>query len=190
MGRTSENNLVNVPGSGARNVIAAATRLVAGRSRNLTLVLALALICPMGTVMAEHEMQPAPAIGEAVIMLYYKDITAATAFYGEMLGLEMTFDQDSAKLFRLTPTTLVGVILEGETSYHRAQASNAVMLSVVTPDVDAWYQRLTRHGDITVLKPLADSANNPIRAFLIEDPGGYTVEFFSWLNVPEPAAPD
>ena len=135
--------------------------------------------------MSQNEIETIPTISETVVMLYYKDIAAASAFYGETLGLELTFSQDSAKLFQLTPTSVLGVILEGESSYHTVQATNAVMLSIVTPDVDAWYERLQKIGDITFLKPLADSSTNPIRAFLIEDPGGYTVEFFSWLNAAE-----
>ncbi len=135
-----------------------------------------------GNVMSEQTRATMPAISETVVMLYYKDISAAADFYGGTLGLETTYSQDTARLFRLTPTSVLGVILEGETSYHKVQATNAVMLSIVTPDVDAWYERLRYHTGITVLKPIADSTVNPIRAFLIQDPGGYTVEFFSWLN--------
>jgi predicted enzyme related to lactoylglutathione lyase len=127
-----------------------------------------------------------PPISETVVMLYYKDIGPAAAFYSETLGLELTFDQDFAKLYRLTPTSVLGVILEGDTSYHKVQDTNAVMLSIVTPDVDAWYDRLQRLGTVKFLQPIADSSNNPIRAFLIEDPGGYTVEFFSWLKIEAP----
>lgn len=162
-------------------------RLLVKALRFTSLALLLALVFRIGPAMSERESKTAPAISETVVMLYYKDITAAAAFYGETLGLEKTFDQDSAKLFRLTPNSVVGVIREGSTSYHRVQATNAVMLSIVTPDVDAWYDRVASYEDITILKPIADSVSNPIRAFLVEDPGGYTVEFFSWLNTAESA---
>ncbi len=153
--------------------------------KRATVALVLALVFRIGPAMSQNEIETIPTISETVVILYYKDLTAATAFYGETLGLEMTFSQDTAKLFRLTPTSVLGVILEGEGGYHKVQATNAVMLSIVTPDVDAWYARLENIGDITFLKPIADSSTNPIRAFLIEDPGGYTVEFFSWMNTTE-----
>jgi predicted enzyme related to lactoylglutathione lyase len=146
------------------------------------MVLLLMMLLPIRSVMSEPQEQAVPAISETVVMLYYKDIIAATSFYAEPLGLEMTFNQDSAKLFRLTPSSVVGVIREGKGSHHKVQATNAVMLSIVTPDVGAWYDRLKQVGGITFLKPIANSTNDPIRAFLIEDPDGYTVEFFSWLN--------
>jgi hypothetical protein len=57
------------------------------------------------------------------------------------------------------------------------------MLSLVTEDVDAWYERVTTHDDIAILKDIGDGG--PIRSFLLKDPGGYTVEFFEWLAEPE-----
>jgi hypothetical protein len=61
---------------------------------------------------------------------------------------------------------------------------NSVMLSLVTSEVDAWFDRLQHTADVVVLKEIGDSG--PIRHFLIEDPGGYTVEFFEWLPGSEP----
>jgi hypothetical protein len=97
------------------------------------MVLLLMMLLPIRSVMSEPQEQAVPAISETVVMLYYKDIIAATSFYAEPLGLEMTFNQDSAKLFRLTPSSVVGVIREGKGSHHKVQATNAVMLSIVTP---------------------------------------------------------
>jgi len=127
-------------------------------------------------------VRPTPSIDETVIMLYYRDLGPAAAFYGDALGLETVYESASAQLFRLTSTTVVGIVREGEQAYHRVREENAVMLSIVTADVDAWYARLRDRDDIEILKPVANSPDNPIRAFLVADPGGYTVEFFSWLN--------
>jgi catechol 2,3-dioxygenase-like lactoylglutathione lyase family enzyme len=126
--------------------------------------------------------RPPPSIDETVIMLYYRDLGPATAFYGDALGLETVYESASAKLFRLTSTAIVGIVREGEQAYHPVRDENAVMLSIVTADVDAWYERLRDRDDVEILKPVADSPDNPIRAFLVADPGGYTVEFFSWLK--------
>ena len=53
---------------------------------------------------------------------------------------------------------------------------SSVMLSIVTSEVDAWYERLKANAEIVFLKDISE--NDMIRSFLIEDPGGYTVEFF------------
>lgn len=121
-----------------------------------------------------------PPLDSQVTMFYYRDLDAAAAFYGEILGLEKTFDWEWVKFFKTGPSSNVGLVKEGDGAYHAVQGTNAVMLSLVTTDVDAWYARLSNRDDVTFLKPLADGGG--IRSFLLRDPGGYTVEFFQWLD--------
>jgi hypothetical protein len=115
-------------------------------------------------------------------MLYYKDISLVVPFYEETLGLARTFNDDWVKIYQITPTSFVALVQEGEGSFHRAKTDNAVMLSIVTEEVDAWYKRLKRDQNIVFLKDIYDNEHAPIRAFLVEDPGGYSIEFFQWLN--------
>ena len=113
-------------------------------------------------------------------MLYYKDISAAASFYGDILGFENTLDWEWVKFFRSSGDAYVGLVTEGDGAHHRVQATNAVMVSIVTPDVDGWYARVVGKPGVHQLKELAN--RGPIRSFMLEDPGGYTVEFFQWLN--------
>jgi len=160
-----------------------ATRPGHGRAGLAAAVIGLSIaFLPGGAVGDAKPMPTHPSIEETIIMLYYRDLGPASAFYGDALGLEPVYQSASATLFRLTPTALVGIVREGEQAYHPVREENAVMLSIVTADVDAWYARLRDRDDIEILKPVANSPDNPIRAFLVADPGGYTVEFFSWLN--------
>lgn len=122
-----------------------------------------------------------PPFEDTILMFYYRDMAGAVNFYEQVLGLEKTLDSKGAKLYRINSTSQVGLIEEGS-GYHRVQAENAVMLSLVTDDVDAWFGRVSQADGIEVLKPPQDSDKNPIRAFLVTDPGGYTVEFFQWLQ--------
>ena len=116
-------------------------------------------------------------------MFYYKNIDDATHFYGDVLGLENTLDWTWVRFFRTGPSSTVGLVTEGDGGWHKVQDSNAVMLSLVTDDVDAWHAELSERDDVTILKPLGNSG--PVRSFLMEDPGGYTVEFFQWVEAPE-----
>lgn len=124
-----------------------------------------------------------PPITDQVTMFYYEDIDAATRFYGDILGLENTLDWTWVRFFRTGPSSTVGLVTEGDGGWHKVQDSNAVMLSLVTEDVDAWYAALGSRDDVPILKPIGNSG--PVRSFLMEDPGGYTVEFFQWLRTPE-----
>ncbi|MDX1480763.1 MAG: VOC family protein [Woeseiaceae bacterium] len=122
---------------------------------------------------------PADTLQSQITMFYYEDLDAASRFYGEVLGLEKTFDWEWVRFYRTGPASSVGIVREGSGAWHRAKPDNAVMLSLVTSDVDAWYRRATQH-DVVILKDIGDGGG--IRSFLLEDPGGYTVEFFEWLE--------
>ncbi len=123
-----------------------------------------------------------PSIEGQTVMFYYEDIDAASRFYGVTLGLEKTLDEDWVKFFRVGESAYVGVVREGDGAYHTARPDNAVMLSIVTAEVDAWYTRLKAREEVVFLKDIGDTP--PVRAFLVQDPGGYTVEFFQWLEQP------
>jgi hypothetical protein len=115
-----------------------------------------------------------------VVMFYYKNLADADHFYGDILGLEKTLDYDWVKFYRTSANGTVGLVAEGDGAWHRVQEKNAVMLSIVTSEVDAWYDMLRQKNGVMFLKEIGDGG--PIRSFLIEDPGGYTVEFFEWLH--------
>jgi len=148
----------------------------------LPTVLYLSVLLSQNLVAEESTIQ-SPPIKENTIMFYYKDLAAVAPFYEKTLGLTKTFDEDWVKIYQLTPSSSIGLVQEGEASFHRAQADNAVMLSIVTDDVDAWYRRLKQVEGIVFLKEIYNNQNVPIRAFLVADPGGYSIEFFQWLNV-------
>jgi len=124
---------------------------------------------------------PRPPIASQTVMFYYDDLAAAEEFYGAILGLEKTQDFGWAKFFRVSAGAEVGIVKSGPGAYHAAQRGNAVMLSIVTTDVDAWYARLKAAKGVRFLVEISSGQSAPIRNFMIEDPGGYTVEFFQWL---------
>ncbi|MGI9264685.1 MAG: VOC family protein, partial [Gammaproteobacteria bacterium] len=128
-------------------------------------------------------MTAIPSLAAQTTMFYYKDIEPASYFYGELLGLEKTLDLTWVKFYRTGPASNVGLVTEGDGGWHKVQESNAVMLSLVTEEVDAWYEQLKDKDGITFLKEIGDGG--PVRSFLLEDPGGYTVEFYQWLDAPE-----
>jgi len=149
------------------------------------LVLAAGICCSTaGLVQAggEPATPRAAPITEQYTMFYYKDIAAARRFYGEILGLKPTYNDDWVTLYEVVPGALLGVVQEGGTAFHPARGENSVMLSLVTDDVDLWHVRLQAHGDIPMVKAPYNHDKVPIRAMLVRDPGGYTVEFFQWLK--------
>lgn len=125
-----------------------------------------------------------PGIDETVTFFYYEDLEAALRFYEDVLELPVTMNEDWVKILRVTATSSVGLVLDGH-GFHDVASDKPAMLSIVTEDVDAWYRRLIDAGVVIRRElPPPDDAKSagkaPIRGFIAEDPGGYTVEFFSW----------
>ncbi|MEO1201816.1 MAG: amidohydrolase family protein [Pseudomonadota bacterium] len=124
------------------------------------------------------------AIDGTITFFYYKDLESAAAFYGDLLGLDATMDADWVKIFQVSTTSSVGLVKDGQ-GFHPAADDKPAMLSIITDDVDAWYRKLVDAG-VKILKGLppagspTDPDRAPVRGFIAEDPGGYTVEFFTW----------
>lgn len=152
--------------------------------KNLHAVLLLMLL-PFTTHasdQAESAVTDGLAIAETNVMLYYSSLQAPRRFYGNLLGLEATFEDDWVSIYRTSPGAYVGLVKEGGTAYHSSQPKNAVMLSLAVVDVDAWYEKIKNVPGLVMLKDIYNHDSAPIRAFLVEDPGGYTVEVFQWLK--------
>ena len=133
---------------------------------------------------ADADEASTPGINETVTFFYYEDLEAALRFYEGVLGLPVTMNEDWVKILRVTATSSVGLVLDGH-GFHDVADDKPAMLSIVTGDVDAWYRRLLDAGVVIrrELPPPDDAASTgkaPIRGFIAEDPGGYTIEFFSW----------
>lgn len=137
----------------------------------------------------DADEQPSSAIDGTVIFFYYEDLEAATRFYNDLLKLPITMDEDWVRIFQITPTSSVGLVQQGR-GFHDVSADKPAMLSMITKDVDEWYARL-RDANVLIRSelPPPDKENEagtaPVRGFIAEDPGGYTIEFFSWQNSPE-----
>jgi catechol 2,3-dioxygenase-like lactoylglutathione lyase family enzyme len=151
----------------------------------MVLVFAMGILCGIGgpaPAGGDAPVPPAAPFTEQYTMFYYKDIAAARRFYGDILGLKSTYNDEWVTLYQVLPGALLGVVQEGGTAFHPARSENSVMLSLVTDDVDRWHARLQEHPDIPLVKPPYNHDKVPIRAMLVRDPGGYTVEFFQWLK--------
>lgn len=144
----------------------------------------MALILPVGQMNAG---QPA-SISATITFFYYEDLDAQIPFYEGLLGLSKTMDADWVKIYSITPTSSVGLVKQGH-GFHQVSDEKPAMLSIVTDDVDAWYQRLT-DANVPVRSELPKPGTDkepgraPVRGFIVEDPGGYTIEIFSWQKTP------
>lgn len=123
-----------------------------------------------------------PKVAEQVTFLYYENLEQAAHFYGDVLGLEKAFELSWVKMFRLSPTSTVGLVNATKGSL-RPSADKPVMVSLVVPldAVDAWYAYLKERG-VDIKNPPAIGADGNVKAFAFKDPEGYSLEVFAWLK--------
>jgi uncharacterized glyoxalase superfamily protein PhnB len=90
------------------------------------------------------------------------------------MGLELVTDQGWAKIFRVAGEAYVGLV-DGHRGFHKASPTKPVMLTIVTSNVDAWYERFLEFGVETFSEP-KDDEELGTRMFMLEDPEGYVIE--------------
>jgi lactoylglutathione lyase len=132
-------------------------------------------------VAAPAQERPPAAAGQ-VTFLYFKDLAKANEFYGEVLGLEIEFDLEWVKIYKVSPTSSVGLVNATEGSL-RPSSDKPVMVSMVVErdQVDAWWTYLKSKG-VDVGEAPGPEGDGAVRAFGFEDPEGYSLEVFAWVD--------
>lgn len=126
-------------------------------------------------------MEPQP-FDQQVTFLRVADLDRTTAFYRDVLKLPLVLDQGPCRIFRAAGAAFVGFCrhLEGE-------RPSGVILTLVTVQVDQWYQYLLTQ-DVLVEKPPQKNERFNIYHLFLRDPDGYLVEIQQFLDPAWPAA--
>lgn len=106
---------------------------------------------------------------------YYDDVERANTFYTETLGIDLVADYGFAKILRLATTSYL-ILVDAEMGMHSTEEPKSVVLSLVTDQLDDWYEYLTSQ-DVEVRVPFEPAVGRPYDAFVVRDPEGYDVEF-------------
>ena len=114
-----------------------------------------------------------------ITFLYYKDLAKVAQFYEDVLGLKLVIDQGFAKIYQVAGQAHIGLVDETR-GYHRSNPIKPVEITLLVPDVDAWYKCIRSLGIETLTEPTNISSVN-VRAFLLQDPEGYVVEIQKFL---------
>ncbi len=123
-----------------------------------------------------------PPIDQQVTFIYSRDLARSVRFYAEVLGLEQVLDQGACGIFRVAGEAFLGVC----TDPARGVAPEGLTLTFVTPEVDAWHDRLVAAG-VTVEGPPRENPDFKIYNFFACDPDGYRLEFQRFLDPAWPA---
>jgi catechol 2,3-dioxygenase-like lactoylglutathione lyase family enzyme len=125
---------------------------------------------------------------QQVTFLYTADLARSAAFYGQTLGLPLALDQSldqgvGCKIFQVSVDGFLGVCQSAE---GRSIAPDGIIVTLVTGDVDGWYERLKARG-VALEAPPATKETFNIYHFFLRDPDGYLIEVQRFLDPAWPA---
>jgi predicted enzyme related to lactoylglutathione lyase len=104
-----------------------------------------------------------------VTFLPVADLEVAHEFYADGLGLALAADQGSCRIYRVAHGGFVGIC------EHLGGESGRVITTLVTDDVDGWYQRLADRG-VLMDSPPQQNTQFGIYHFFVDDPSGNRLE--------------
>lgn len=119
-----------------------------------------------------------PDLEAQITFLYTRDLAETAHFYEEILGLTLKLDQGSCRIYRVSAGGYLGFCQRSEVA---AEASERIILTLVTQDVDGWYERLCARGVVFEHPPATNPRYN-IYHFFLRDPNGYLVEIQRFLH--------
>jgi catechol 2,3-dioxygenase-like lactoylglutathione lyase family enzyme len=110
-------------------------------------------------------------ITQQITFLYTRDLEATARFYEERLGLPLALDQGGCRIYRTAGEAYVGFCEREETP----EEPQGIILTLVTPEVDGWYEMLRAQGLPLEKAPAFNPTYNIYHCFL-RDPNGYLIE--------------
>jgi len=124
-----------------------------------------------------------PTIDQQVTFLYTSDLAGTAVFYEEMLHLPLVLDQGSCRIYRVSGDAFLGFCRQGDDSSEPVEVSagRTVIVTLVTADVDAWYDFLKAQG-VEFEKPPAHHPTYNIYHCFLRDPNGYLLEIQQFLD--------
>jgi catechol 2,3-dioxygenase-like lactoylglutathione lyase family enzyme len=120
-----------------------------------------------------------PDIAQQITFLKTRDLEGTASFYEEVLGLPLKLDQGACRIYQVSRDGYLGFCQQKED--HPELDPRVVIVTLVTQDVDGWYERLSRRG-IAFEKPPAVNPDYDIYHCFLRDPNGYLVEIQRFLH--------
>jgi len=127
-----------------------------------------------------------PTITQQVTFIYTDDLAKSAAFYENTLGFTLWLDQGSCRIYKVSETGLIGICQTSDRSkgkFTDGEQTN-IILTIITPEVDAYYEYLKGKGINFEKPPALNTIYNIYHCFL-RDPNGYLVEIQRFLDQPD-----
>jgi catechol 2,3-dioxygenase-like lactoylglutathione lyase family enzyme len=120
-----------------------------------------------------------PPIDHQITFLYTADLPQSARFYEEVLGLPLARDQGTCRIYQVSASAYLGICQRADALVDTER--RIVIFTIVTPEVDAWYETLRARG-VVFEKPPAVNPQYRIYHCFLRDPNGYLIEVQRFLD--------
>ena len=121
-----------------------------------------------------------PPIDQQITFLYTSDLDATAHFYEQVLGLPLKLDQGSCRIYQVSQDGYLGFCQRAAAKSPSAEP-HTLILTLVTQEVDAWFEYLQQQGVEFEKPPQVNPQYNIYHCFL-RDPNGYLIEIQRFLH--------
>jgi catechol 2,3-dioxygenase-like lactoylglutathione lyase family enzyme len=111
-----------------------------------------------------------PSFEQIITFLHTADLEVTAHFYEDMLDLELVRDQGICRIYRTSSDGFIGFCQHLEHA-----APQGVILTLVSEDVDGWYEKLRQKG-VEFKKTPTHNPKFGIYHCFFTDPNGYLLE--------------
>jgi len=134
------------------------------------------------TVDADTGRPSTLGIKATVLWLYTPDVRAMSRFYEDVMDFEVVADQGWALIHSSSPSGFIGPV-DGAKGMHSWTEEKAVMLSLLTTDLDSWFEHLKGQPAFKLREDgIVIEERAGARVFVGTDPDGYFVEFDEFFD--------
>ncbi len=109
-------------------------------------------------------------IDSHIVFLATGNLQLTAAFYEKTIGLTLALDQGKCRIYQVAEAAYLGFCTKDEIS-----PRDGVIVTLVTRDVDEWYEQLRAKG-VEFEKAPAYNSEYRIYHCFFRDPNGYLVE--------------
>jgi catechol 2,3-dioxygenase-like lactoylglutathione lyase family enzyme len=126
-----------------------------------------------------------PSVTQQITFIYTSDLEQSAHFYEAILGLNLWLDQGGCRIYEVSSSGYLGICQTSDNSKGQITSGpqTNVILTIVTQEVDAWYDHLLKRGVTFEKSPEINPKYNIYHCFL-RDPNGYLIEIQRFLEAP------
>lgn len=112
----------------------------------------------------------------SITFLYYNDIEVGSTFIEQVLLLEKIMDQGFARIYQISPTSYLGIVLKKENTPYQGDT----LVSINTSNVDKEHERIDHMEEVDCTE-IIEFPSIPLRSFFFTDSEGHRFEIQEFL---------